>query len=129
MILRVCGALLRENRILLVRHREGERIYWTLPGGGLEAGETPEEGAVREMLEETGLTCSVERQLFDEPYRDGFCRCFLMRQESQVEAVVGFDPEEAHLPEERRMLVGLEWLELEKMRQDQQVSQVLQHLG
>ena len=129
MILRVCGALLREDRILLVRHREAERVYWTLPGGGVEAGETPEAAAVREMLEETGLICRVERSLFDEPYRDGLCRCYLMREESPVEAALGLDPEEAHLPEEQRMLVGLEWLELEQMRQDQQVSQVLKHLG
>lgn len=129
MILRVCGALIRGGRILLVRHREGERVYWTLPGGGLEAGESPEAGAVREMLEETGLVCSVDRLLFDEPYRNGLCRCFLMREAEALEAAVGFDPEESHLPEQQRMLVGLEWLELEEMRDDQQVSQVLKHLG
>lgn len=28
---------------------------WTLPGGGLEFGEHPEEGMVREVQEETGL--------------------------------------------------------------------------
>jgi 8-oxo-dGTP pyrophosphatase MutT (NUDIX family) len=29
--------------------------WWFTPGGGLEPGETPREGAVRELLEETGL--------------------------------------------------------------------------
>ena len=52
------------NKILLVRHRKGNRRYWVLPGGRLEYGETFEECAVRELKEETGLDVEVERFLF-----------------------------------------------------------------
>lgn len=50
----VAGCLaVHEERVLLCRRaippREG---YWTLPGGFLENGETIEEGAIRETLEE-----------------------------------------------------------------------------
>ncbi|GAA0570597.1 NUDIX hydrolase [Paractinoplanes ferrugineus] len=34
--------------------RPGER-WWFTPGGGLDAGESPAEGAARELAEETGL--------------------------------------------------------------------------
>ncbi len=54
----------KENQILLVRHRKGNRRYWVLPGGRLEYGETFEECAVRELKEETGLDVEFERFLF-----------------------------------------------------------------
>ena len=40
-----------ENRVLLLQRPNGE---WGLPGGRIEAGETPDEAARRETLEETG---------------------------------------------------------------------------
>lgn len=46
-----------EGRILLCRLSidEVDRDTWTLPGGGLDFGEDPEAGALRELEEETGL--------------------------------------------------------------------------
>jgi len=41
--------------VLLVRHLKDGRSYWLLPGGGLKFGETIEECAKRELLEETSL--------------------------------------------------------------------------
>ena len=38
-------------------------LKWDLPGGGYEAGETPVEGAEREIWEETGLTVTETRPL------------------------------------------------------------------
>lgn len=50
------------DRVLMVRRRvkEGE-LSWQFPAGGIEDGETPEEAAVRETLEETGLKVEAER--------------------------------------------------------------------
>lgn len=61
---RVSVVVLDERKILLVRHRKGNRHYWVLPGGRLEYGETFSECAVRELKEETGLDVEVERYLF-----------------------------------------------------------------
>jgi len=51
-----------EGRVLMVRRRvkEGE-LSWQFPAGGIEPGETPEEAAVRETLEETGLKVEAEK--------------------------------------------------------------------
>lgn len=60
--IRVQAAVMRQDRILLVKHvnhRTGQ-VYWWLPGGGIEDGETPEEAVVREVREETQLEVVVK---------------------------------------------------------------------
>jgi len=56
--------LIKNNKILLgKRHIDPEKAdtefqavgTWTMPGGKLEYGESLEEGAIREVLEETGI--------------------------------------------------------------------------
>ena len=50
--------------VLLVRRRyEPYESYWALPGGGIEADETLEEAAERELREETGVTDTYMEQL------------------------------------------------------------------
>lgn len=52
------GLVVREQQILLCRisPRVAEWAgFWTLPGGGIDFGEDPAEGMVREVREETGL--------------------------------------------------------------------------
>lgn len=44
-----------DDRVLLARWTEGRRMAWTMPGGGLEDGEDPENAVRRELLEETGF--------------------------------------------------------------------------
>jgi 8-oxo-dGTP diphosphatase len=54
-------AVEREGALLLVKLNYGPRSgRWALPGGLVEADETPERAAVRETEEETGLRVEVE---------------------------------------------------------------------
>lgn len=54
------------GRVLLVRHRNHGR--WLQPGGGIEPGEDPAAAAVREILEETGITAEpLGMPHFDHP--------------------------------------------------------------
>ncbi|MFE7975982.1 NUDIX hydrolase [Streptomyces shenzhenensis] len=54
------------ERVLLVRRSERERFLprvWGVPCGKLEPGETPADGALRELKEETGLLGEVVRRV------------------------------------------------------------------
>jgi 8-oxo-dGTP pyrophosphatase MutT (NUDIX family) len=128
MITRVCAAIIQGENILMVLHQHDGRSYWTLPGGGVEVGETPQQAAVREVKEETGLDAKVSRYLFDEPFGSHSCRCFLMHIDGTQEATLGYDPEQAHLEVQVRMLQGVAWHNLESMKNDCQVSEVFKHL-
>ncbi|MED5528699.1 MAG: NUDIX domain-containing protein, partial [Actinomycetota bacterium] len=53
-----------QGRLLLVqRANPPAQGLWSLPGGRQEPGETAEQGVVREVREETGLTVRVEREV------------------------------------------------------------------
>lgn len=49
-----------DDRILLIRFHDprlnGSKVFWATVGGGLDAGESVIDGALREIREETGLT-------------------------------------------------------------------------
>jgi 8-oxo-dGTP diphosphatase len=59
-------ALIIDNgRVLLAHHFDLtiHEEYWCMPGGGIEAGETPEQAAIRELKEETNLDIRLIRKI------------------------------------------------------------------
>lgn len=60
---RVAALVTIDGRIVVVRHRAGDARYHLLPGGGVAWGETLEEALIRELAEETGLVCEIDRPL------------------------------------------------------------------
>lgn len=57
---------------ILLEYRGREDLKdWTFPKGGIEEGETPEETAKREIMEETGLEVEIIKTLPDSYYHAG----------------------------------------------------------
>jgi len=127
--------LIHNEVILMVRHAEPTRSYWTLPGGGVEAGETFAEAAEREVFEETGLRVRAVRLLWEGVYGHGgrispeYCFLVELAGREQNAAVLGVDPEEAYLPAANRLLQGVAWVPVAELAGDPQVGRVLRALA
>lgn len=114
---RVAAIIEREGLVLMVRQRaRGESgrhdgfEYLTLPGGGIEAGESPVNAVRREVAEEVGLRVnrtSHLRRVEHREHRGGATSLFYVEAE-EAPAKLGFDPE---LTCDCPRLVGIEWIE------------------
>ena len=66
----LCIVINQDNQVLLQLRDDIPTIanpgFWALPGGRVEVGESPQEAAVREVWEETGLDVEGLVWLFDE---------------------------------------------------------------
>jgi len=92
------GIIVRDHHILLISHQEHSSgmVYWAIPGGGIEPGETEEDCVRREMKEETCLEVRIERLLLDE---EGLAGGLYQRLKTYLctplsgEAAPGYEPE------------------------------------
>ncbi|MFT3893018.1 MAG: NUDIX domain-containing protein [Anaerolineales bacterium] len=55
--------LIEDGKVALIeRHRAGLN-YFVFPGGGVDEGETPEQAAVREAMEELGVEVTIKQKV------------------------------------------------------------------
>ena len=67
------AVIVQDGQVLIVKRKYDPLAgQWSLPGGGVELGETLEDSIVREMLEETGLRIEVGPviEVFDRIMKD-----------------------------------------------------------
>ena len=123
---RAAAVVLRAQgeEILLVKHRWRDgTASWILPGGALLPEEKPEEAALRELYEETGLQGSIVRFLFTFLYEQGTSETFLVEIASGAQVALGYDPEE--LQDEHKMLEDVAWFPIKDVREYPEVQRVL----
>lgn len=83
------------GKVLMARRRAAEgEISWVFPGGAIEAGESPEDAAVREVAEETGLNVEAAKVLGDRVHpKSGVPMHYVAVQLVGGEAMVADDEE------------------------------------
>jgi ADP-ribose pyrophosphatase YjhB (NUDIX family) len=92
----------RDGKILLIkRGMEPMKGLWTLPGGFMEAAETPEAGCLRELFEETGMRGTIKNLIgvfheFSQMYGDVLCIFYHVKLDDGTPAA-GDDADNADL--------------------------------
>lgn len=99
----------RQNRSLMVKHRQGDEEWLCLPGGGVEGREEPSAAAKRELKEECMVEGTIIRQMSFVSYApDDQTHTFLVDIGEQ-EPTLGADPD---VPMGREVLAEVKWLSL-----------------
>lgn len=103
----------RGDRILMVKHRVDGQEYWCLPGGGIDAAETPEQAALRELVEECGIIGRLAREIsvYVDPSPSDYRAYTYLVDVGEQEPVLGMDPELG----DHQILVDVEWLALREI--------------
>jgi len=112
---RASAVILRDNQILMVQIEDGGRSWWCLPGGTIEAGETPERAVVRELREELNVHAVPRRRLYVVPMPDGAGMDYGILVDLRTETpALGSDP----------MVVGWAWRSLDRAGDSWQADQI-----
>jgi ADP-ribose pyrophosphatase YjhB (NUDIX family) len=112
---RATGLVFRNNQIMLIHRFKHGAEYWTVPGGGVEDGETVEEALAREMHEELGVTLLSFKKVFDfvPPDHPGNIAQFFICEIGDQTPKLGDGPEsQSHSPENQYLPT---WVDLDQL--------------
>ena len=68
----VRAIVIHDNKLLVMHRNKFGQQYYTLVGGGVGLGESPQQALVREIYEETGIQVTNPRHVFEEHAGDPY---------------------------------------------------------
>lgn len=115
---RVNGVLVEDDKILLVKHLMGDgKVFWNVPGGGMNYNSNAHENLQREFLEETGLVVEVKDFLtvseFLQPPLHAIELFFEVKRKSG-DLIRGTDPE---LHQDSQLIEDVKFMRIEEIHQ------------
>ena len=111
---RAAGIIIQDGKILLLHRQKDGKVYYIIPGGGIEAGETPEQAAKREIKEETNLDVEIGELIskFNGGY--GYPEYFFLAENIQGEARLGGEELQKNCEENH---YAIAWIPLDKLKE------------
>jgi 8-oxo-dGTP diphosphatase len=116
---RAQALIIEDGHVLLARHHDLtiNQVYWCLPGGGVEAGETPDQAAVRELKEEANLDIRIQAKI-GELALPGVTQGYV-RGVTYLADIAGGDLQLGHDPEqvdwEDKFLQEIRWIPIDEV--------------
>lgn len=107
------GIVVHGGQILLMERWRPPLHYFSIPGGGIEPGETPEQTVAREILEETSITVKVKQQVLemrDDEFSHKIYLCEYVGGEPHLPPNA---PEALHMTDNNRFKPG--WVPLKQL--------------
>jgi len=109
--IRSSAIIIKDGKVLLIHRKKKGKEYWVFPGGGIEDVETGEEAVIREVKEETGLTCTKVELAFNvQTFEDGNIHPYYFCETENGDVMLG-GPEAKRQSEEN--WYRLEWTRIE----------------
>jgi len=113
---RVNGIHIKNDQILMVKHRMGNgKYFWNVPGGGMEYGNSAVENLIREFMEETGLEVKAASYLFVHEFLAPPLHAIELFFEVSAEEGEFFLGEDPELNKENQLLTEICYLGVEEL--------------
>jgi len=118
--------IIHNDQLLVMKRNKFGKQYYSLLGGGIESGETPEQALVREVREETTLDITNYRLVFTEEPGDPFGMQYIYLCDFPGgEPSLPPDSIEAKISAMGKNLYAIAWLPLKDLAQAPLVSETL----
>ncbi len=107
------GIVVHNGKLLLMERWRPGMHYFSIPGGGIEADETPEETVVREIKEETTIIVKVKRQVMEMHDKNIVHKIYLCEYVGGTPNLPDNSPESLQMTEQNRFKPG--WVPIEHL--------------
>lgn len=130
----VRAIIVKDNNLLVMKRNKFGKVYYTLPGGGIDPGETAEQALQREIYEEASIQFSNPRLVYIEEAGDPYgIQYVYVCDYGSGEPALQPDSEEAKINKLGQNLHEPIWLPLDTLadtalRTDELKGRLLKHL-
>ncbi len=108
----VRAIIIQDDKLLVMWRNKNGSQYFTLVGGGIDDGETPEQALVREVKEETGLDVTAHELVYKEEQEEPYATqlIYLCDISSNQEVALAKNSEEDRLNKYKTNMHKPEWV-------------------